>query len=171
MGKSERFWPHGIDAVRATYGDIRPFIQQDFDRLSAPGWAPAKLTVVTLPAPLHYTGRPVRSIWCHSYIAPSLRVVLGRIWDAGQDAWDSLDPYGGCWCVRAIRGSAGPAIDHLSRHSEAIALDFGVSRNPRGQAWADFHPAVTSAFDEEGWCHGLVFATPDPMHWQACYGC
>jgi len=155
-------WPSGLAAIQGFYGNPRPF--QVGSRVGE-AWPQAILVPVPLPAPLFFADRPVHTVSCHRLVAPSLQRILGAIRAVGNEAWASLSPYGGCYCWRLQRGG-----DRLSTHSWAIAVDFGVSRNPRGQSWADFPPVVLKAFRDEGWIHGLNFPTPDPMHWQACSG-
>jgi hypothetical protein len=155
-------WPRGLQEIKARYGD--PGLFRVGSRVRA-AWEYHILEAIKLPAPLYYAGRPVHTLTCHHLVKPSLERVLHSVRDAGDVAWDSLSPYGGCYCWRLMRGGG-----QLSAHCWAIAVDLGVSRNPQGQAWPDFHPAVIAAFRAEGWTHGVDFPCPDPMHFQACSG-
>ncbi len=155
-------WPRGEDAVKCFFGDPRRF--QAGSRVDE-AWPRAILSTIHLPAPLIFAGRSVHTLSCHYLVRPSLERILTRVRQSGDEAWASLSPYAGCYCWRVQRG-----WDKLSTHSWAIAVDLGVSRNPRGQGWADFPPVVLQAFADEGWTHGVGFPVPDPMHWQACSG-
>lgn len=148
--------PHGLQAIRQTYGQI---VVSGDQVISPIGWEAVHLiTVRDLPG---YEGRGVR---IHRKVEMPLRAALARC-KALDDGYkiQSL----GCWCVRAKRGGS----KELSLHSWAIAVDVNAATNPRGNPMRrDIPDAWVRAFEAEGWSWGGHFQTADPMHFQYASG-
>jgi len=165
---SSVIWPHGLDEIKAFYGDPWNFIFKAEDgRLVTPiEWEAQILTDITLPLPLPLSfGGVAQRIACHVRVADSLFRILTAI--RRQDLWLELIPFGGCYNVRP----KSARVDVLSTHSWGIALDFAVDRNRRGTT-GSMHPGIVAEFEAEGWTWGGHWPgqTCDPMHVQACSG-
>jgi hypothetical protein len=74
---------------------------------------------------------------------------------------------GGTYNCRLIAGT-----DSYSLHSYGIALDLNPSKNPSGGTKNDYPPGFSDAVEgltaggKQVFRWGIVFDTPDPMHWE-----
>lgn len=152
--------PSGIAAIRALYGDPRPFIRAD-GTVAAEWERRVTSGQVRLPASLPLSYAPaerVITIRCHPLIVAPLRSVYDQIFARGY--WDLLRDYGGCYNFRNARG-----LKKLSTHCWAIAVDHDVLRNPLG-AKSRMDPRIVAIFEDHGFYHGGNFSRPDGMHLQ-----
>ncbi len=156
--------PNGYADVLRTFGDIRKFIRTD--GTLSPAWEIQHIVRIVLPAPLmyHVGDREyvqVTRITVHRLLADKLRAVLRKIYDQGL--WSEIDPYGGGFVFRKIRGSS----DKVSLHSFGIAWDFRPDQNRQGTK-GTMHPRVVEIFETAGFMWGGRFKGDriDPMHVQ-----
>lgn len=156
--------PNGYDAVLRTFGDIRQYIRGD--GTLNPRWEEERVSRIALPASLRYaTGggqfAVVTRITVHKLIADTLAKALHEIFDQGL--WAEIDPYGGGYIFRSIRGAPGK----VSMHSFAIAWDFRPEHNRQGTD-GTMHPRVVAIMEKYGFFWGGRFHgdRKDPMHFQ-----
>ena len=152
--------PDGLDAIRATFGDPRPY----YDAKS--GWEDRQLVYCPLPRPLRYAYDPaalITRVRAHRLIASHLVETLMACLDAGVPV-ERLQ-YGGAYCWRAKRGGMT-----LSVHTWGAAVDVEPAANPLGQPWQDdgmmLDPRVVSVFESRGWWWGGHWQRPDAQHFQ-----
>lgn len=164
--------PDGYPAVLATFGRINSYIRND--GTLSPRWEEEKIVRIDLPQALQYrvgsddNNDPlfvkVRRITAHKLVAPIMARVLEDIAAAGL--WPQIDPYGGGFVFRSVRGRP----ERLSLHSFGIAWDFRPEQNALGTA-GTMHPGVVALFEKRGFVWGGRFKRPDPMHYQLARNC
>lgn len=161
--------PDGYAAVLATFGNIRQYVRND--GTLSPTWERAAIRRIDLPATLRYhvgDGEyvKVRKITVHFLLESALRAVLETIFDKGL--WSEIDPYGGGFVFRNVRGSASK----ISLHSFGIAWDFRPDDNPQGRM-PTMHPDVVKIFEAAGFTWGGRFKGDrvDGMHFQYAVNC
>lgn len=144
--------------VVGAFGDPAPYVRMDGTVLGQ--WESDILGAFFLPAPLPLAwdrSRLIRRIRCHRKVALHMEAAFRDIY-ADQEAWRTIDDFGGCYSWRCQRGSKT-----LSRHCWAIAIDIDVADNPLGDP-GQMDPRVISAFEKHGFMWGGGFHRPDPMH-------
>lgn len=160
--------PDGYPAVLSTFGNIHRFIRDD--GTLDPRWEEQRIVRIELPKPMRYQmgtdpdGSPnyiaVKRITAHKLVAPLMTAVLRDIHRARL--WSEIDPYGGGFAFRPIRGRP----ERLSLHSFGIAWDFRPAENPLGKV-GTMSPAVVEIFESNGFVWGGRFRSrSDPMHFQ-----
>lgn len=147
--------PHGLAAVRATFG---PIVVADGEITGPAHWESANMkTVSDLPG----IGRRV---YLNRAIEAPLRLALARCIER-HDGYviRSL----GCFAPRAKRSNP----DRLSLHSWGVAVDINADTNPmRKPMQKDIPDEWVAIFEAVGWTWGGRFPTPDPMHFQWASG-
>jgi len=161
--------PDGYAEVIERFGDISKYIRND--GTLSPRWEAERIVRVTLPAPLRYhvgggEYAKVTRITSHRLVSVPLIRVLSDIHAAGL--WGEIDPYGGGFIFRKIRGSSSK----VSLHSFGIAWDFRPDKNAQGTD-GTMHPQVVKLFEAQGFFWGGNFkgARKDSMHFQAAINC
>lgn len=157
--------PNGLNAVIATFGDPRPFVD------SKGKWEEQSLMVTLLKNALIYaydTSLKVARVRAHRHLAQHLADTLEACLAAGVPP--SRLKYGGCYVWRPKRTAA-----QLSLHTWGIAVDLEPAENPLGQPWSDdgkrLHPQIIATFKAQGWFWGGDFhGTKDPQHFQWAEG-
>lgn len=157
--------PHGIEEIRATFGDISQFILPD-DSLD-PRWQAQFLARAPLPfaIPLSWDkSRLVNQITCHRLLAQTFTNVFARIQRAGLE--QSITSFGGCFAFRPQRTGT-----KLSTHAWGIAIDLNPESNAQGSA-GNMISDVSAIFREAGfeWGGDWEGRVRDPMHFQFCKG-
>jgi hypothetical protein len=157
--------PNGLNEIIATFGDLRPYIQDD-GTLSAK-WEIDVMTRSVLPFAIPLSGNPgamVTKIECHHLIATTFIQVFTDISAAGLQA--KVTSYGGCYAGRAKRTST-----HWSAHAWGIAVDLNVETNQQGTK-GNMDPEIIQVFRSHGFKWGGEFSgkSIDPMHFQYCTG-
>lgn len=163
----EPLWPavpHGIDAIRETFGDIREYIRADGTLLA--DWERTFITGrVKLPKSLPLSWAPSQrttTIACHHVLEGVLQSVFDEI--DRRDYWPLLEDFGGCFNFRSARG-----LQKLSTHAWGIAVDVAVRNNPLG-ARPRLDPRIVAIFEDHGFVWGGDWSRPDGMHFQYCSG-
>lgn len=166
--------PHGIDAVRETFGDPESFLLVDGS--VSPRWPQKILGSARLPFPLFLSwvpGQTVTRIGCHRLIVPAVEGAFEELRDAdfGKNrpitpSGNRINEYGGCYAWRAVRGSARKP----SMHSWAIALDLDPVENALGKE-PKMDPEAVAILERHGFRWGGRFARQDGMHFQYATGC
>jgi hypothetical protein len=157
-------FPNGMDAVKAEYGDPRPFLRSDGTITSA--WETTTLAYLQLPGGLAIGWDPtmvIHRIRCHRKLTGSLGAVFQALFDAGH--WELLKSFDGCYSWRTQRGSQ----QKLSMHCWGVAIDLNAASNVLGTN-GDMPDEVIQAFQKEGWEWGGKWHRPDPQHFQAAWG-
>lgn len=157
--------PHGLDAIVATFGDIRQYARDD--GTPDPKWEADFMGRAQLPfaIPLDWdTAKSATGIRCHKRIAPLLEAAFEQI--VAQGLRSAVKTYGGGYNWRMKRGQAKP-----STHSWGIAIDLNARTNPMGSA-GDMDPALVALFEGLGFVWGGRWSgkSKDPMHFQYCSG-
>jgi hypothetical protein len=157
--------PHGLDEIRATFGDIFHYIPSD--HTLDPRWQSEFLTRIALPfqLPLSWDkSRIVDHITCHKLIAVSFTQVFAEIKNAGLQ--DKITTFGGCFAFRSQRTGT-----KLSAHAWGIAIDLNPESNVQGTA-GSIDAAIVSIFKQAGFTWGGDWKgrSRDPMHFQFCTG-
>lgn len=154
--------PHGIDAIKATFGDPDAYLKPD-GTLKA-SWERDTIVRVALPYAIPYAPAPltITRIACHHLLADTFVAVFGALRDAGI-APDYL-LYGGCYVERPKRTSA-----KWSTHTWGIAIDIRPETNALGTK-GDMDTRVVGVFKAHGFTWGGEWAKPDPMHFQYAIG-
>lgn len=155
--------PSGLAAIKATYGDPLPFVE---DKAA---WESKILVTRTLPAHLLYAYDPrveIHRIRAHTLVADALVDALMACFEAGVPRHRLK--YGGCYAWRAMRGGA-----KLSTHTWGIAVDLEPAENRLGVPYIRgkmLDKRVVDIFKDRGWTWGGDFNRPDCMHFQAAQG-
>ena len=161
--------PHGIEEVRAAYGDIKIEIGRGGWNIVEPaGWESANcITATNLP------GLGDKKLYMHKCAEDPLRAAL--------NAWQATCPeYAivtiGCFNPRpkrVVRAAGRVGWDEgLSLHSAGVAFDINAAANPmRRPLTTDMPAAFVKCFTSAGFVWGGGFPTPDPMHFQLASGC
>jgi hypothetical protein len=142
--------PHGLDQIRATFGDIFQYILSD--HTLDPRWQSEFLTRVQL------------QVTCHKLIADAFSSVLDDVQRAGLQP--QLASFGGCFAFRPQRTGT-----KLSTHSWGIAIDLNPETNEQGTA-GTMDAGVIAIFQQAGFSWGGDWQgrSRDPMHFQFCSG-
>jgi hypothetical protein len=157
--------PHGLDQIRAVFGD--PFTYLRPDHSLDPSWQTEHLITITLPFPATLSwdhSRQVTRMTCHKLMQPIFINCFQQIADAGLQS--QITGFGGCFCFRPQRAGA-----RLSTHCWGIAIDLNPENNAPGTA-GQMHPGVTAIFRNAGftWGGDWLGSRCDPMHFQFCSG-
>jgi LysM repeat protein len=157
--------PHGMDAIIATFGDIRGYARDD--GTPDPKWETQFMARAALPFPIPLDwdrSKSASGIRCHKLIAPLLEAVFTDI--VGKGLQGSVKTYGGGYNWRMKRGQAKP-----STHSWGIAIDLNARTNAMGTA-GDMDPALVALLEGYGFTWGGRWSgrNKDPMHFQYCSG-
>jgi D-alanyl-D-alanine carboxypeptidase len=157
--------PNGLDEIIATFGDLRPYIQDDGTLSSK--WETDEMTRSLLPFAIPLSGNPsaiVTKIECHHLLSEIFVQVFQEISASGLQ--DKVKTYGGCYAGRAKRTST-----HWSAHAWGIAVDLNVETNQQGTK-GDMDPGIIAIFRSHGFKWGGDFSgtSIDPMHFQYCTG-
>ena len=158
-------WPHGLDEIKARYGDPMEYFGGD-GTFDAGRWERDHMTVIQLPEPLLMAdGRQAYRVMCHREVAQALGAFYSDLHDARL--LHELEPYGGCYCRRLQRGGSL----RISTHWWAIASDWRVSTCKQGTS-GDMPQAIVERIEAAGMMWGGRWDMPDrdPMHGQFCNG-
>jgi hypothetical protein len=158
--------PHGFEAIKATFGDLTPFIRDD--GTPDPKFEAQYITRAVLPYPVPYDpkkGTMLTKLACHKLVAPLFVAVFTEIANRGLKG--SIQNCGGVWNWRMKRGQATKP----STHTWGIAIDLNTATNAMGTA-GDMDPRIVEVFDSFGfhWGGRWSGANKDPMHFQYCTG-
>jgi len=148
--------------VVATYGDPSHFLGEDGNIDSA--WKLAILDGFQLPAPLPLSWdrtKVARRVTCHRLVVKELSSIFAELYK-DQEAWASINDYGGCYMWRTNRNNP----KKRSRHCWGIAVDFDCADNENGDRTPEMHPRIIETFERAGWIWGGRFPTPDGMHFE-----
>jgi len=157
--------PHGLDQIRATFGDIFQYILAD--HTLDPRWQSEFLTRIQLPfdLPLSWEkSRVVRQMTCHKLIAEAFGTAFGGVQRAGLQP--QLTSFGGCFAFRPQRTGT-----KLSAHAWGIAIDLNPETNAQGTI-GNMDARVVRVFRDAGfeWGGDWQGKTKDTMHFQFCTG-
>jgi hypothetical protein len=154
--------PHGLDAVKAFYGNPTPLIRPD--GTVSPFWE-ARMVKVEFPRPLPISWLP-DALATHARVNVVIADEVEKTFRALEDAdvWRHLRTFDGGYVWRAMRGSS-----RLSTHAYGAALDFDAHTNRLGTE-GDMAPEVIHVFRTRGWQWGGYWHRPDPMHFQFAKG-
>jgi hypothetical protein len=171
--------PHGIDALRATFGDPRPFIRTaavlgpDGKVLHAAGtvrpeWEKQFISGrVDLPAPVTISWEPQKTtqrIGCHVLMVDVFTSVFNEIHRRGL--WAELRSYGGCFNWRNARG-----LSKLSTHCWGISVDLDCIGNRNGLGVEPtIDQRIVAIFRDHGFVWGGDWTRKDGMHFQFVSG-
>lgn len=113
---------------------------------------------------LRYEGIPVRTVRCHSKVAPSLFRIYSELslTDFGRTF---LADYNGCFNDRPMRGGTLPSL-----HARGAAVDHLAGFNSNHSHWpakATMDLRIMEVFSREGWLSAGAFWSRDAMHFQA----
>jgi hypothetical protein len=168
--------PKGIDEIRATFGDPRPFIrdkdepQPNGTVLKAgtirPDWEAKHITGrVDLPAPIALAWAPqttVQRIGCHTKMVGVFTSVFNEVHRRGL--WDELRSFGGVYNFRNARG-----LSKLSTHCWGIAVDVDCIGNRNGLGMEPtINRQIVAVFKDHGFVWGGDWSRKDAMHFQYC---
>lgn len=153
--------PHGLEAIKATFGDPTPYITQAGVEES---WMNTILQKIHLPYTMDYAYAKTKiiTIQCHKLIAEPLQNTFTEVHNKGLSNLCLV--YGGCYVWRQMRTSY-----KLSTHCWGIALDLNPRTNVQGTK-GDMAPEIISIFESHGFYWGGNFKLRDPMHFQYCTG-
>ncbi len=158
--------PHGLDQIRATFGDIFKYVLPD--HTLDPRWQKDFLTLVALPFPLPLSwgkSRTVTVMLSHKLLAEVLADVFNRLQSGGLQ--EKITSFGGCFSFRPQR----TGTTKLSAHSWGIAIDLNPETNAQGTV-GNMDPGVIKIFRDAGfeWGGDWQGRVRDPMHFQFCAG-
>lgn len=141
-----------------------PLLDLNAEGNAAPEWEAANLVYATLPAPLPLSWAPASRVTrfkCHRLVRIPFERAFVRIYSR-PEVWRTIDDFGGCYALRAQRGSKKP-----STHCLAISIDLDVADNPMGQP-GEVHPFTIESFEAEGFMWGgrFIHRRIDPMHFE-----
>jgi hypothetical protein len=163
--------PHGRAAIYEWAG-WEPAVHLGTDGKAIPMWEALFITRIELPEALPYLdGRFVTKVAVHKRAADPARRAFDQIHAAGL--WDFLNPYGGGFEFRRVRGQSV-----LSMHALGLAFDFDPDDNPyKGDpdesrlGSTGEGRAVIRMFEINGWYWGGRFTKhPDAQHFQFATG-
>ena len=157
--------PHGLDQIRATFGDIFQYILSD--HTLDPRWQSQFLTRIELPFRLSISwdkSRAVTQMTCHRLIAPVFADVFAQLKSTALS--DKITSFGGCFSFRPQRTGT-----KLSTHAWGIAVDLNPETNQQGTA-GEMDSGVIAIFERAGFTWGGDWEghSRDPMHFQYCSG-
>jgi hypothetical protein len=157
--------PHGLDQIRATFGDIFKYVLPD--HTLDPRWQTDFLALVALPFPLPLSwdkSRNVSEMTCHKLLTESFTDVFTRLENANLQ--EKITSFGGCFSFRPQRTGT-----KLSAHSWGIAIDLNPETNAQGTE-GHMDAGVVTIFRTAGfeWGGDWQGRVRDPMHFQFCTG-
>ena len=157
--------PHGLDALRAQFGDIYDYLRDD--GTLDPRWEADQLARAPLPFPIALSWDPakqVRNLYCHKRLVPVFPAVFAEFQRLRLDR--KIRTYGGCFNFRAKRSGS-----KLSTHAWGIAIDLNPETNGMGRD-GDMAPGIVKVFESFGFTWGGRWPGKgkDPMHFQFCSG-
>ena len=157
--------PKGLDAIKATFGDIEKFIGSDGGL--NPQWEQQFIGRATLPFPIPLSWaltQKVTRFQCHTKLSGVFEAVFKEI--QGRGLQSKVKTFGGCYAYRPKRTST-----KLSTHSWGIAIDLNPLTNEQGTS-GDMAPGVIEVFKGFGFTWGGDWSgkSKDPMHFQFCSG-
>jgi LysM repeat protein len=157
--------PHGLDALRAQFGDIYDYLRED--GTLEPRWETEQLARAPLPFAIPLSWDPakqVRNLYCHKRLATVFPAVFAELQRLRLDR--KIRTYGGCFNFRAKRSGS-----KLSTHAWGIAIDLNPETNAMGRD-GDMAPGIVKVFESFGFTWGgrWTGAGKDPMHFQFCSG-
>lgn len=160
--------PHGLDEVRACYGDVKIDKTPSGWRIISPiGWEATSMVLLKgLP------GLPTRKLYVH-------RVIIMPLTNALEQWQRTCPDYAvktlGCFNPRPKRTSAATYgvvgwEQGLSLHSVGAAVDINAAANPmRPTLVTNMPDAFVKAFKDQGFVWGGEFkGQKDAMHFQFC---
>lgn len=170
------FWgPKSIEACKAHLRRLmpipNPWPQSDQASLRAFYGEPgdeSNLVSITLPFPMFYDGKLVKTTRVHKKCAASLLRVLNNIgakYFADRGVMEEAEDYGGCFNFRPKRGGTS-----WSLHAWGAAIDLDADDNTFRDSWpmkADMPLEIMEEFAKEGWLSAGAFWGYDAMHFQA----
>ena len=152
--------PHGLDAVRHTYGDFKYAEMSGGNVRVIDGFE--RDNIITL----HDVAGTGLGVQLHRKVAGLFELCF-------KEAVRRCPGY----TVRMLGGYCPRHQSHiasnpLSIHSWGAAVDINWDTNPQGKpVRCDLPRPFISAFTEQGWLHGINFSIPDPQHFQLATGC
>ena len=157
--------PHGLEAIKATFGDINAYLTDD--GTPDPAWQSEHMTRIPLPFPVPLSGdrsKVVTRIYCHVKWQDFIPEVFATLEREGLK--DQIKTFGGCFNFRSKR-----TADKFSTHCWGIAIDLNPETNQQGTA-GDMNEDVVEIFRRFGFKWGGDWAgkSKDPMHFQFCTG-
>ncbi len=157
--------PHGLDQIRATFGDIFACLHPD--HTLDPQWQTDFLQRIMLPFPMTLSWdrtRSVSQVTCHKRLGNIFADVFGRVQSTGSEK--QITSFGGCFSFRPQRTGT-----KLSTHSWGIAIDLNPEPNAQGTA-GDMDSAIVDIFRKAGfqWGGDWEGRSRDPMYFQFCSG-
>jgi hypothetical protein len=157
--------PHGLDQIRATFGDIFQYILSD--HTLDPRWQTEQLRTAPLPFPLALSwdhSRRVEHITCHRLLQSAFESVFAALVKSGLQS--KITSFSGCFSFRPQRTGT-----ELSTHSWGIAIDLNPETNAQG-TFGNMDAGVVGIFREAGfeWGGEWQGRVCDPMHFQFCTG-
>ncbi len=162
--------PHGLDEIRALYGDVKIEKRGGRWEIIQPISWEATSCVLLRDLP----GMGSKALYVHKAIAEPLQRALAR---AAEACPDYVIRTIGCFNPRPKRTSATQygvcGWDRgLSLHTVAAAVDINADRNPMADSLiTDIPPAFVRCFDAEGFTWGGDFKNKkDPQHFQYASG-
>lgn len=125
---------------------------------------------ITLPFPIYYDKKPVKSLWVHEKCADSLLRVFERLAkiypDKASREAAGIHVYNGLYNPRLKRNS----LNSWSMHAWMNAIDLNAGKNGNKTSWpvnASMPIEVMECFAQEGWLSAGAFWGRDAMHFQA----
>ena len=158
--------PVGMQAIAATFGDIRQFPPTADNQANAK-WESTFIASARLPLPIPLTWDTrvsARSLRCHRLLVPLYEALFADIHARGL--WHAIKTTAGGYTWRMKRGQSKP-----STHSWGIAFDLNDRTNAMGTP-GDMDPALVALIESHGFVWGGRWsgAYKDPMHFQYCGG-
>lgn len=150
--------PRGQDAIRALYGDPRPYIRDD--GTVSPIWE-ARMTTLEMPTPLPLGWNRqafATRVRVNQAIVDEVKVVFAELEFGGL--WSRLRTYDGGYTWRLQRGGS-----KLSIHGLGGALDFDAPWNKLGMV-PQMDREIVRVFERNGWTWGGRWRRKDGMHFQ-----
>lgn len=157
--------PHGLEAIKATFGDINAYLRDD--GTLDPAWEDEQMTRVPLPFPIPYSldrSLVIRNLHCHVKWQDFIREVFSSLEREGLK--DQIKTCGDCFCFRSKRTGG-----KFSTHCWGIAIDLNPETNQQGTP-GDMDEGVVEVFRRFGFKWGSDWSgkSKDPMHFQFCTG-
>jgi D-alanyl-D-alanine carboxypeptidase len=126
-----------------------------------PHFEPKWMTLFIPDMDIHEAIAPLPAkIYMNKDLVEPFKKALQAIYDGNFE--DQLQEWGGCFCIRMMRGVKPPTP---SIHSWGIAVDINETIYPQGKK-LDFVPDYAQCFIDNGFDWGNDFPIPDPMHFQ-----
>ena len=148
-----RFPPSGFLEIVETFGDPRPFI--DNQAL----WEETMLRSLPVPEGLFiFCGKAVKSIRVHNLAAPSFGKAVMNLANGGL--WNI--EYGGTYAYRVNRNNPGK----ISLHTWGVAIDLNPTMCPNGSHISTQDPRIVAAFRDAS----FTWVENDAMHAQLASG-